>query len=349
MLPESAILERARDRLQRQLDLPVSARANVPGKSRIDAEFTIGDTTFTVEIKRDARASSVAGAIAQLKAYRSKQPRARLMLVVPTMGEAGAEFARRERVNWVDLNGNADVHEDGLHIVVRGMRDTDARDEHSSSGLNPFSQKASRLVEALLSNPKRPWTRGELHAITGLDQGFVSKIVTALLDERYVIEEPALGRLRNIRVERPMVLLDAWAERYRPIPPTSWSLVAARDGFSAAETIAKALAHHKIPYALTGLPAAAAYASFGSFRRVDIYVADATRLGKVNEFTLDSESRGRNIFFRIDDLATHLGTQKRNSLTYASPGLTYLDLAALPERASEARDEMRTYLEHLWT
>jgi hypothetical protein len=347
MVSEAAVLRRARTVLEQILEAPVRARG-LGGPREPDGELVLDGLHFIVEIKSDARSASVARAIERLQSYRAHDPNARLMLVVPHMSDTGAELSRRAHINWVDLHGNADIHEDRLRIKIQGLRDESAEGSTEQSGLNPFSHKASRIAQVLLSDPKRLWTRSELQVASNLDKGFVSKIVAELLGQNYVEEESLSGRLRNVRVRNPMVLLDAWAERYRPIQPSSWSLLAVRDGFDAAAKVADILSHHGIHYALTGLPAAAEYVAFGTFRRVDVYVSEPLSDEAINELPMDSDSRGRNVFVRIDDLATRVGVQSRKDHRYASPALVYLDLGNLSERAAEAREEMRIYLDDLW-
>jgi hypothetical protein len=147
-----------------------------------------------------------------------------------------------------------------------------------------------------------------------------------------------------------MVLLDAWAERYRPSQPSSWSLVAGHDGFETAEKVAKILNKHRVDYAITGLPAAAEYTNFGSFRRVDVYVAKPLADTVLLDLPMDLDSRGRNVFIHVDELATNIRNDYRSKrgTYYASPVRVYLDLAALPERADVAQEEVRTYLAELW-
>jgi hypothetical protein len=349
MATEGLALQRARSVLESALERPVYINPRPAGLSpEPDGEFVLEGIRFLVEVKNDARSGSVARAIEQLQSYRAQDPNAHLMLIVPQMNDVGAELSKRARINWVDLHGNADIDENRLRIKIRGMRDDVAGEYTESSGLNPFSHRASRIVQILLSDPKRLWNRSELQAASHLDKGFVSKIVAELVSQDYIAEESLSGRVRSIRVRKPMVLLDAWAERYRPVQPSSWSLLAVRDGFAAAAKVADIFTNHGVQYALTGLPAAAEYVAFGTFRRVDVYVAKPLPDAVLSELPMESDSRGRNVFVRVDELATLVGPQLRSGRCYASPELVYLDLAALPERAAEAREEMRIFLEALW-
>ncbi len=265
------------------------------------------------------------------------------------MGETGAEICERFGVNWVDLHGNASIHENKMHVFVRGCRKSETNGEllHSQTGVNPFSRKAARVVHTLLTNPKRNWTRLELEQIAGLDKGYISKIVSELSKANY-IQESSHGGRGEIYVVEPMVLLDAWSERYRKVAPAAWGLVAARDGFESAHKVTEMFKSAEMEFALTGLAAAAEYSRFGSFRRVDVYVANALPEHVEAMLHAGDNQRGRNVAVYLDAPSASLGAVERRDLRLASPVLTYLDLAQLPERSNEARDEMRRYLEQQW-
>src|SRR5665213_2482897 len=85
-----------------------------PRDSTVDFMMTSAGTTFLIEAKGSARSSTVAGAIAQLSQYRERFVDAKLLLMVPKMGAAGAELCARAGINWLDLSGNASLDVPGL-------------------------------------------------------------------------------------------------------------------------------------------------------------------------------------------------------------------------------------------
>jgi len=343
------VLQTAGGILEQMLETPVRVKGRPAGRRHeLDGELVFEGVSFLVEVKSDARSASVARAIEQLKSYQAHDAQADLLLIVPQMTETGAELCKRARINWMDLNGNAEIRNDRFVAKIRGMRNELALDLLARRGLNPFSPKASAIVQILLSDPKRAWTRADLGAASHLDKGFVSKILTELIAQEYVIQESVGRRVQTIRVRNPMVLLDAWAERYRQKQPSRWSLLAVHDGFDAAATVCRILERERIAYALTGLPAAAEYTNFGTFRRVDVYVAEPLGESAERDLPMDADSRGRNVFIMVDRVAANFGVQNHQCRRYASPALVYLDLAKLPERSAEARDEMRNYLQAIW-
>jgi len=231
MSSEAAVLQTAGGILEQMLETPVRVKGRPAGRRHeLDGELVFEGVSFLVEVKSDARSASVARAIEQLKSYQAHDAQADLLLIVPQMTETGAELCKRARINWMDLNGNAEIRNDRFVAKIRGMRNELALDLLARRGLNPFSPKASAIVQILLSDPKRAWTRADLGAASHLDKGFVSKILTELIAQEYVIQESVGRRVQTIRVRNPMVLLDAWAERYRQKQPSRWSLLAVHGG-----------------------------------------------------------------------------------------------------------------------
>ena len=355
MVTEARMLELARNVLEEALDLPVQVKASGVKASirnrhqEIGAKMTLDGLTFLVEVKRDGRNTSVARAIEQLRSSQSASPDAAALLVVPHMSDVGADLCERAHVNWIDLDGNASVRaKHRLFVRIEGRRNSIASRLEFRNGTNAFSVKAARIAQALLSDPKRSWTRAELQAASQLDKGFVSKVLSELRKQDYITDETASGRTRNIRVRNPMVLLDAWSEQYRRPEPSAWGLLPARDGYGAASAVSRILEEDGVDYALTGLPAAAAYTGFGNFRRVDVYVSKPLSRMTAKKLHVDPDDRGRNIAIIIDEFAAESGIQDLKSHRYVTPTRVYLDLAKLPERAEDAREEMRNYLEQLW-
>lgn len=347
MKQESLALSAARRVLEQYVKRPVRQEDASSPRGRADAVFYLDDQPFVVEVKSDARSDSIARSIAQLRAVATHYPNGEPLLVVSSMGEVGAAICEREGINWIDLNGNASVDTDRLRIYVRGRRDESANFAPGETGANPFSKTASRVAHALLTDPGKEWKRSELEFVTGLDKGYISKIVTALSEKGYV-DQVSQQRSRAVRVVNPFVLLDAWRERYKAKRPRFWGLVAAHNGPEALGKAAKAISAAHIDYAITGFGAAAHYSNFGSFRRVDIYLGEALPEAVSAHLNVGTNERGRNVALHDDFSIASVGLSGAGEARFVSPVLAYLDLSNLPERSAEASDEMRRYLATRW-
>lgn len=347
-MPDSTIaLSAAKRALERYARRPVREQAKLTPRGA-DAVFRVDDQRFIVEVKSNARSASVARAIVQLQEARKRLPDAAPLLVIPFMGETGAEICQREGVNWIDLRGNATIDTDAFRIYVRGKDDVVLKAEpSSSSAVNPFGSMASRVVHTMLLEPRHTWKRAQIEAVTGLDKGYVSKIVAALLDGGYV-EEVKAGRTRELRVREPLVMLDAWRERYKRPDIKAYGLVAARTGTEAMQKVEDVLSKTSHDRAFTGLAAAARYSGFGAFRRVDVYVQGLLSNDVSSALNVGVEQRGRNVVLYGNFLNANIGRQSKDGLPLASPILTYLDVSNTGERSEEAAEEMRRYVVRQW-
>jgi len=349
MLSENVALRIAEETLSRALDLPVREQSVTSHKDTgIDAIFSVGGLRFLVQVKSGARSESVSQAINQLNEFAHSHPNTHPLLVVPSMGDTGAEICERHGMNWLDLRGNASIRADKYRVFISG------RNNHNIGGLirpsppnlNPFSRKAGRIIHAVLSDPKRAWKRSELDC-TGLDKGYISKIVAELLNRRYLYGHVSQAG-RTVTVPDPLMLLDAWNEHYHRPSPAAWGLMAVRDGFEAVKKLTHIFRTNGVEFAFSGLAAAAKYSRFGSFRRVDAYVS-ALPSGKVlSQLHVDGDERGRNVVLAVDQFNVSLGVSDDGDARYVSPALAYNDLSNLPERSEEAREEMRRFLVQAW-
>jgi hypothetical protein len=128
------------------------------------------------------------------------------LLIAPSLSEVLVNHCRERGLSCVDLNGRQWIRAEGVLV------DRKSSDERRYRPLllppDVFQPKSSRLVRALLSQPERTWSQGELGGRTGLSPGLVSRLVRHLVKEGFVAQDN-----RALRLSRAGELLDAWAER----------------------------------------------------------------------------------------------------------------------------------------
>jgi hypothetical protein len=334
----------AQELLEEILHKPVAVQdvGLAPGA---DAIFIVQGRAFIIEVKSDARSASIASAIAQLEDWRRLQSKkSDPLLVVRHMTDVGARLCAEHDVNWLDLEGNAEVDVPGIRVRIRGQKGGHAI---AAPGVNAFSRSASRAVHALLIAPKRSWSRSELAFETGLDKGSLSRTLRALVEQGYVTTRRE-GRLEKLSVNEWSTLLDAWVEHYRAPNPTTIGLVASRRGEETLEKVRDVFVSHGIEPIFTGLPAAAAYTNFGAFRRVRLYVDKVPNRDIRARLNVTEDTRGRNVIVNVNDENARIGAREMGAFAYVSPILAYLDLHDEPERADEAREELRRVIRDMW-
>jgi Transcriptional regulator, AbiEi antitoxin, Type IV TA system len=295
---------------------------------------------FVVGYKRVASAGPLTEAMHRLKLSADNlQDRGQLLIVVPFMGEVGKEICDRAGVSWMDLSGNAKIVAAGLRIHIEGRPN-----KYSERGRPPnvFASKSSRVARQLLLYPQNFQAQAEIARQTGLDDGYVSKIVRKLEEERYVTfnDDGAL------RPHDPHLLLDAWQaaydfHRHRVLK----GHVPARSGDELLQRITRILSHEKIDHAATGLAAAWLYTNFAAFRLATVYLLAMPARSLLKEIEFSDEPKGANLWLvEPDDEGVFQGSQKQDGVRCVSPLQTYLDLKGQPERAKDAAVELRKKL-----
>lgn len=290
------------------------------------------DRVWAFQIKGSSAPGVVADAADQLAAYAPVDSLA--VFVVPYMTAAGAKAAAERRLNWLDLSGNAHIRAEQLYISREGRPNAfPARGRPASA----FAPRSARVARVLLAEPARWWRQKDLATKAGLDDGRISKIVRRLDEDRLLAR-----RNSEFRPSDPSLLLDAWVDAYRFDRHDVVLGHASGNGIELARELSQRLGSLKVEHALTGLPAAWLLDGFASFRLSTIYV-DGDPREVADRLELRRNERGANVqFVGPDDDGVFWRGQRVDGVPVVSPVQAYLDLLALPERAREAAEHLRT-------
>ncbi len=128
------------------------------------------------------------------------------VVAVPYMGETGRRLCAEAGVSWIDLSGNAWIDAPAKQIRILGNRN---RFAPAGRPANVFAPRSSRLVRALLMQPRRVFSQAELVSASGVDKGRVSRLVHRMLAMDLLVNEGEGYRLKD-----PGVALEAWREAY---------------------------------------------------------------------------------------------------------------------------------------
>ena len=315
------------------LDLDVQAER----AEAFEGVLSVGDRAFLAEYRAAASASLISSAIARLrdnaKLYTA---RAIPLVVVPYMGQVGRELCEKAGLSWADLSGNAKIDGPRLRIWIEGRPN-----RFVSRGRPPnlFAPKSSRITRRLLLDPGRGWTQVELARTTGLDDGYVSKIVRRLKNDELVVEDQS----GSIKPRDPDILLDAWHSVYdfgghRIVK----GHVSARSGEALMRRLTEALARAELDYAVTGLGTAWLLTHFASFRLVTVYLHSMPPGAFLKDIGFWDEEEGSNTWFVIpNDSGVLHGGRMLEGLYCVSAVQTFLDLKGHAERSREAADALR--------
>jgi hypothetical protein len=272
------------------------------------------------------------------------------LVAAPFLGAVGRRKCEEAGIGWFDLSGNAAIRAPGLKILVDGAPNRFRRPGRPST---PFGPKGSRLARWILAHHPEAQRQVDLAQATRLSEGYVSRLV-ARLAAADLIERRADGLLA---CTDPAQLLDAWVEADRfDRHDVRRGTVAARSGTALLDRIATYLADVTRPsegrpgYALTGLAAAWLFEPFASFRTVTVYLTKPPRAGDLDALGFVDDPRGANLWLVVphDDGVFDVTTERRG-LSLVHPVQAYVDLAAQPERAQEAAEQLRrAVIEPAW-
>lgn len=331
-----AALRQVADLLADVVGAPVSI-GELPRGHRSDALLEVAGHRFLVEWKGSAHAAAVAHAAETVRRVAAGlAPGAIPLVAVPYMGPVGRERCARAGVGWLDLSGNAAIRTPALRIHVEGKPNRYRPIGRPSS---IFAPQASRIARWLLIDPSRFQPQQELARLSGMDEGYTSRVVARLERDGHLERD---GR-RAVRPRDPDLLLDAWAEAYRfDLHHVQGGHVAARSGEENLRTLSRELRDRAIEHAATGLAAAWLETRFAAFRLVTLYVREPLEPAVVEDLRFREEPRGANTWLVVPkDAGIFHGAVERDGVPCVHPVQAYLDLASQPERASEARDELR--------
>ena len=308
------------------------------GSRRRDLVVSTPGRCFVAEYKNVASAGPLAGAIRHLSEQAKEVRRKNTvpLMVVPFMGPVGERLCEEAGVSWLDLSGNAKIVAPGLKIWVHGRPN-----KYAARGRPPnvFAPKSSRVSRRLLLRPEQFQTQSGLARETGLDDGYVSKIVRRLEQEEYLdANDTGAVRLRD-----PALLLDAWRDaydfgRHRILK----GHVFARSGEALLAKLAGQLARHQANFVATGLAAAWLYQHYAAFRLVTVYLSAMPSRAVLKEIGFEEQPSGANLWLVVpQDEGVFAASQVREAIRCVSPVQTYLDLKGQPERAKDAAAELR--------
>lgn len=305
--------------------------------ARNDAILKAGNRRFVVEWKTAATSAAISQAVQQARRVAEAIGREAVPIVaVPFMGDAGRTICAQSKMNWLDLCGNASIRAPGIVYVGEGRRNKYAKRGRPSS---PFAPKSARIARWFLTNKHADIRQKDLASATGLGEGFVSRIISRLIDSELVIKTSD----SKLRVTSRGRMLDAWREDYNFLANVIIrGYVAARSGELLLHEIRQAASDANVGLAFTGLAGAWLYDQFASFNIVTAYLKAPFEDKWLAPLSFRADERGANLWLvRPRDEGVFAGATEIEGSPVVHPVQVYLDLKGHPERAAEAADELR--------
>lgn len=222
---------------------------------------------FAVETKRLLTPQRVQGLIPKLRCLPSD---VLPVVYAPVISDRVASLLRAEGIGYFDAAGNCWLHSarDRVLIERQGFK-TPRRPGVTLA--DPFASRSSRIVRAMLSQPKKGWQVRELarHDDVQVSQGLAANVKRSLLEEGYAIEHRSLLYLRD-----PEGLLTAWTKKYGG-PAKRLPLYARGDTLSAEKMVRAWCSRNGLNHALAGLSAAWRLAPETRYTVATVYVEES--------------------------------------------------------------------------
>ncbi len=282
---------------------------------------------FLVEVKSTLWPSGVAAMAARAKSLAAETEADRCLVIVPRVTDRTAEFLRREGIDYIDLRGNIRVSVPArILVMARGGGESTVDDFPLPKDriANPFAGKASRIVRALLAEPRRWWGVTELAERVKVSAGMSVKTLRALEADLYVRRD----RRRRVKVTDGESLLRRWAAVSGPAFRDAVRFTSPiPDPDELAIRLAERLGEMDVGYALSRLSAARFVEPYAPASVVDIYVDREPREleAALNLFPVD---RGESVrLVRPSDVGVLQFTEEREGVTVVNSVQLFVDLS----------------------
>jgi hypothetical protein len=185
------------------------------GRSLADGAIDLRDpsgtyVTLAVEAKRsfDPRAvGQLSGGLSRV--IRSLASNIPILAVSPWMSSRSQELLAKEGINFIDLTGNARIKLENPALYISAVGAARNPQPMPRGQARVRGPKAARLIR-LLVDVRPPYGVSEIAAVTGLTQGYVSRLLDAL-DRDALVERTRRGRVQDADMAG---LLRRWAESY---------------------------------------------------------------------------------------------------------------------------------------
>ena len=288
------------------------------------------------EIILQQSSSTFKAKISLLKSYAGKDEGLVPVVVAKYLSPDRRKHCQEEGVYFLDLSGNVFLAYDGLHVERIGFPN---RFPERRRGRSPFSDKASLILRAALSDPKKVWGVRELAQSVGLDPGFVSRMVKELEKRDYVSRIDSKIKLRD-----PKILLEDWVLEYdyRRNQELRYFCLA-KGPNEVIEKLAEAPIPDDLPYAL-GLQAGAnLIAPYSVYSEVHLYAGNKQVINRfVEEMKLREAGEGANLIFLLPYYkhSVFYDKQRIRNIWVVSDLQLYLDLHNYPIRGLEQAEHL---------
>jgi DNA-binding transcriptional ArsR family regulator len=301
----------------------------------IDVEVGGRNKKLIIEVKSRGFPLQILQSIPFLHKAASQIKNSYPIFVSDFISKRGAAICKENNIGYIDLTGNCYLGLKEAYIEKVGEEQI----QRTRSILKKlFSPKASRIVRALLEEPKRLWGITELSETVKVALGYTHEVMGKLLKEGYIIRQED----KQIRLSRASDLLNDWASQHK-IPSESIHsyYFSIKDPQELMKKIAKVAKANKITYCFTLHSGVSLVAPFMRFSDVHFYyLGDLKKIVKQLELE-EIEFGGVVHLIEPCDEGVFYRKQTIGGKDVACNIQLYLDLNQYPARGKEQAEFLR--------
>lgn len=246
------------------------------------------------------------------------------------------ELCHKEGVCFIDLSGNVYLKYKSFYVERLGFPN---KFPEKRNGRNPFSDKASLILRAMLRNAGHLWGIREMAEEIGLNPGYVSRIAEELEKRGYVVRAKNKLRLRS-----PEGILDDWVRAYNfKKNKLIRYFCMAKSSSDILSKLNKLEIPDDIKYALSVQAGASLISPYSVFKEVHVYVRNQKDIEFFkNQLQLSSADQGSNLLFMLPYYKNSVFFDIRivKNLWVVSDIQLYLDLYEYPIRGREQAEHL---------
>lgn len=292
---------------------------------------------LVIEVKNTQRLSSVREMIRQAKQL-AEPAQAEPMIAGVFWGERARKLAKEEKVGLVDLAGNFLIQKDPVFIEKVVNKNPFSKTSPLKSLFSPVS---TRIIRAVLIEPKRAWNLQELSEDTKVSIGQTYKVVDRLEAEEF----GKRNEEKQFILTSPEELLDEWTKVYKKDQNERFIFYSfEKDQDKLLDKIRAISKKNNLGYALGYFSGALKAAPFiRGFNKLQFFVRSLQELEQYKkELELSPVESGGNIeiFLPYDEGAFHK-LQEIDGIKIVSNIQLYVDLVNHPARGREQAQHLR--------
>ena len=313
----------------------------------IRSEPSGGQASMIIEARADLAPRDIKAMVGNplFRRIRDRSAQTYILVIAPHLSSRARDILTSERINFVDLGGNMrlELEHPGLFIESSASGDEPSREPARGRGLR--GAKVGAVVRTLV-DAIPPYSAADLALVSGVNEGYVSRILEPLVDEALVERAPR-GPIAN--VDWPE-LLRRRAQAVRLFRPPGPYLYVARRGPRQTLSDLRAIREAstpRYPPLITGSYAAQRMVVVAPATQLVVYSMERVELAERLEL-IEVDSGADVILIRPDNEGVYERAVEDMGIYYAAPSQVAIDCLSGPGRMPAEGDAVVEWMnEHI--